>query len=123
MRPSIAMMTKMNNYFSPNKIVFGNGAVSQVGKEARRFGAPKSLLVQPFTQKYGCNGREEPPGYTKTSLGDTNDHEDAVKKQTEEQKKLLSGVPIHPKIFETVAMDRQRSVIVTMAGEQLIKLR
>ncbi|MFH1015783.1 MAG: iron-containing alcohol dehydrogenase [Chloroflexota bacterium] len=45
MRPSIAMMTKMNNYFSPNKIVFGNGAVSQVGKEAGKFGAKKALIV------------------------------------------------------------------------------
>lgn len=45
MRPSIAMMTKMNNYFSPNKIILGNGAVSQVGKEAMRFGAKKALIV------------------------------------------------------------------------------
>jgi len=43
--------------------------------------------------------------------------------RTEEQKKLLTGVHIHPKVFEMVAMDRQRSVMVTMAGEQLIKLR
>ena len=45
MRPSFAMMNKINNYFSPGKIVFGNGAVSQVGKEAKRFGAKKALIV------------------------------------------------------------------------------
>ena len=38
MKPTYAMMTKMNVFFSPNKIIFGNGAVVQVGEEAKKFG-------------------------------------------------------------------------------------
>ena len=37
---------------------------------------------------------------------------------------LLTGVHIHPKVFVMVAMDRRLvSVMMTMTGEQLIKLR
>ena len=40
------------------------------------------------------------------------------------RKRLLIGVHIHPKVFEAVAMDRRlRNGMVTMTGEQLIKLR
>jgi alcohol dehydrogenase class IV len=45
MKPTYAMMTKMNIFFSPNKIIFGNGAVGQVGTEAKKFGARKALIV------------------------------------------------------------------------------
>jgi hypothetical protein len=40
------------------------------------------------------------------------------------RKRLLTSVHIHPKVFVMVAMDRRlRSMMVTMAGEQLIKSR
>ena len=40
------------------------------------------------------------------------------------RKRLLTGVHIHPKVFVMVAMDRRLvSVMMTMVGEQLIKLR
>jgi len=40
------------------------------------------------------------------------------------RKRLLTGVHIHPKVFVMVAMDRRLvSVMMTMADEQLIKLR
>lgn len=45
MEMSILMMTKVNTFLSPKKIIFGNGAVSEVGKEARKLGAEKALIV------------------------------------------------------------------------------
>lgn len=42
---NIAMMTKVNNFLSPTKIILGNGAVSQVGDEARKLGGKKALIV------------------------------------------------------------------------------
>ena len=33
MKPSIAMMTKLNTFLSPSKIILGNGAASQAGEE------------------------------------------------------------------------------------------
>ena len=45
MKNRISMMTKVNTFHSPNKIMFGNGAVSHVGEEARKLGAEKALIV------------------------------------------------------------------------------
>ena len=45
MKNRISMMTKVNTFQSPNKIMFGNGAVSHVGEEARKLGAEKALIV------------------------------------------------------------------------------
>ena len=39
------MMNKVNTFLSPNKVIFGNGTVSQVGKEAAQFNAKKALIV------------------------------------------------------------------------------
>jgi len=38
-------MNRINIFLSPNKVIFGNGTVSQVGKEAELFGARKALIV------------------------------------------------------------------------------
>ncbi|MBA7641208.1 1,3-propanediol dehydrogenase [subsurface metagenome] len=38
-------MNRINIFLSPNKVIFGNGTVSQVGKEAELFGAGKALIV------------------------------------------------------------------------------
>lgn len=38
-------MNRTNIFLSPNKVIFGNGTVSQVGKEAELFGAGKALIV------------------------------------------------------------------------------
>ena len=45
MKQSIAMMTKVNTFFSPNKVILGNGTVTQAGKEAGKLGAKKALIV------------------------------------------------------------------------------
>lgn len=45
MDKSIFMMTKANTFLSPNKIILGNGVVSQVGKEAEKLGTEKALIV------------------------------------------------------------------------------
>jgi len=45
MKPSISMMTKLNTFLSPSKIILGNGAAGQVGEEAKKFGAQKALVV------------------------------------------------------------------------------
>jgi alcohol dehydrogenase class IV len=45
MKANIAMMTKVNNFLSPTKIILGNGAVSQVGDEARKLGGQRALVV------------------------------------------------------------------------------
>ncbi|MBU2535048.1 MAG: iron-containing alcohol dehydrogenase [Chloroflexi bacterium] len=39
------MMNKVNTFLSPNKVIFGNGTVSQVGKEAEQLSAKKALIV------------------------------------------------------------------------------
>ena len=39
------MMNKVNTFLSPNKVIFGNGTVSQVGKEAEQLNAKKALIV------------------------------------------------------------------------------
>ena len=39
------MMNKVNTFLSPNKVIFGNGTVSQVGKEAAQLNAKKALIV------------------------------------------------------------------------------
>jgi hypothetical protein len=39
------------------------------------------------------------------------------------RKRLLTGVHIHPKVFVSGDMDRLRSVMVTMTGEQHLMLR
>jgi len=39
------MMTKANTFLSPNKVILGNGVVSQVGKEAEKLGTEKALIV------------------------------------------------------------------------------
>ncbi len=39
------MMDKVNIFRSPNKVIFGNGVVSQVGDEAVGMGAKKALIV------------------------------------------------------------------------------
>lgn len=39
------MMNKVNIFLSPNKVIFGNGTVSQVGKEAAQLNAKKALIV------------------------------------------------------------------------------
>lgn len=38
-------MNKVNIFRSPNKIIFGNGTVSQVGAEVEKMGARKALIV------------------------------------------------------------------------------
>ena len=38
-------MNKVNIFRSPNKIIFGNGTVSQVGAEVGKMGAGKALIV------------------------------------------------------------------------------
>ncbi len=39
------LMNKVNIFRSPNKIIFGNGVVSQVGAEVEKMGAAKVLIV------------------------------------------------------------------------------
>jgi len=39
------IMNKVNIFRSPNKVIFGNGTVSQVGAEAAKIGARKALIV------------------------------------------------------------------------------
>jgi len=39
------MMSKLNVFLSPNKIILGNGAVGEVGKEAKKLGGSKALIV------------------------------------------------------------------------------
>lgn len=38
-------MTKVNTFFSPNKVILGNGTVAQAGEEAGKLGAKKALIV------------------------------------------------------------------------------
>ncbi|MCK4787858.1 MAG: iron-containing alcohol dehydrogenase [Desulfobacteraceae bacterium] len=38
-------MNRINIFLSPNKVIFGNGTVSQVGREAELFEARKALIV------------------------------------------------------------------------------
>jgi len=45
MKSSISMMAKINTFLSPHKVIIGNGAVSQAGKEAGKLGAKKALIV------------------------------------------------------------------------------
>ncbi len=45
MKPSITMMTKLNTFLSPSKIILGNGAAGQVGEEVKKFGAGNALIV------------------------------------------------------------------------------
>jgi alcohol dehydrogenase class IV len=45
MKISVLMMSKINAFLSPNKVILGNGAVSHVGEEARKLGAAKALIV------------------------------------------------------------------------------
>lgn len=39
------IMNKVNIFRSPNKVIFGNGTVSQVGAEVEKMGARKALIV------------------------------------------------------------------------------
>ena len=45
MKQSLAIMTKVNTFFSPNKVILGNGTVAQAGEEAGKLGAKKALIV------------------------------------------------------------------------------
>lgn len=45
MKQSVAIMTKVNTFFSPNKVILGNGTVTQAGEEAGKLGAKKALIV------------------------------------------------------------------------------
>lgn len=45
MKQSVAIMTKVNTFFSPNKVILGNGTVAQAGEEAGKLGAKKVLIV------------------------------------------------------------------------------
>ena len=45
MKQSMAIMTKVNTFFSPNKVMLGNGIVAQAGIEAGKLGATKALIV------------------------------------------------------------------------------
>ncbi|HEY83349.1 MAG TPA: iron-containing alcohol dehydrogenase [Dehalococcoidia bacterium] len=45
METNVTMMTKLNTFLSPTKIILGNGAVSQVGDEAKKLGGKKALIV------------------------------------------------------------------------------
>ena len=45
MKSSISMMTRISTFLSPNKVILGNGATSQVGKEAKSLGAKKALIA------------------------------------------------------------------------------
>jgi alcohol dehydrogenase class IV len=40
-----AMMSKLSNFFAPNKVILGNGAVGQVGAEAAKLGGNRALIV------------------------------------------------------------------------------
>ena len=39
------MITKVNLFLSPNKVIYGNGTAELAGKEAAQFGAKKALVV------------------------------------------------------------------------------
>jgi alcohol dehydrogenase len=45
MKSNFTMMTKINTFLSPSKIIFGNGAVNQTGAEVKRLGAKKALII------------------------------------------------------------------------------
>jgi alcohol dehydrogenase class IV len=45
MEKNILMMTKASVFTTPGKIIFGNGAASEAGKEAKKLGAKKALVV------------------------------------------------------------------------------
>jgi len=45
MEKNILMMTKASVFSTPGKIIFGNGAASEAGNEARKLGAQKALIV------------------------------------------------------------------------------
>ncbi len=45
MADGIFTMNQVNIFRSPNRVIFGNGTVSQVGAEAARIGARKALIV------------------------------------------------------------------------------
>ena len=45
MKSSISMMTKLNTFLSPGKIILGNGAASQAGEEVKKLGAGRALIV------------------------------------------------------------------------------
>lgn len=45
MADGIFTMNKVNIFRSPNRVIFGNGTVSQVGAEVARIGARKALIV------------------------------------------------------------------------------
>ena len=45
MKQSIAMTTRVNTFFSPNKVILGNGTAAQAGEEVRKLSAKKALIV------------------------------------------------------------------------------
>ncbi|MBM4432705.1 MAG: iron-containing alcohol dehydrogenase [Chloroflexi bacterium] len=45
MKIDVLMMSKINAFLSPNKVILGNGAVSRVGDEAKKLGGTKALIV------------------------------------------------------------------------------
>ncbi len=45
MEKDILMMAGVSAFQSPRRIIFGNGAVSEAGKEVRKLGAKKALIV------------------------------------------------------------------------------
>ena len=71
MEKNIAMMTKVNTFYSPNKTILGNGAISEVGKEAKKLGAEKALIVtDKGVIKAGLlNGVEESLKAQKVAMG------------------------------------------------------
>lgn len=45
MNSSFSMMSKLNVFLSPSKIILGNGAASQAGAEVKRLGGNRALIV------------------------------------------------------------------------------
>jgi alcohol dehydrogenase class IV len=45
MEKNVLMMTKASVFTTPGKIIFGNGASSEAGKEVKKLGAQKALIV------------------------------------------------------------------------------
>ncbi len=45
MNSRFSMMSKLNVFFTPTKIILGNGAASQAGAEVRRLGGSRALIV------------------------------------------------------------------------------
>ncbi len=45
MKQIASTLTKINTFLSPNKVILGNGAITQAGTEVKKLGAKKALVV------------------------------------------------------------------------------